>query len=42
MKYELCSKCGASHARNSKHKPVIAEGKAWCGHCGNKLVRAAK
>lgn len=37
MKFKACSKCGALHTRQSKHRAVIAEGKAWCGHCGTKL-----
>jgi hypothetical protein len=38
MKYQLCSKCGASHSKTSKHKPIVREGVAWCGHCGNRLT----
>ena len=37
MKFEACSKCGALHTNQSKHRAVIAEGQAWCGHCGTKL-----
>lgn len=38
MQYKPCSKCGAMNSGTSKHRPVEAEGIAWCGHCGTKLV----
>lgn len=38
----ICAKCGAINGGKSKHKPVLAQGFAWCGHCGTKLVRASK
>ncbi|QNR53960.1 hypothetical protein phiK7A1_172 [Pseudomonas phage phiK7A1] len=42
MKYKPCSHCGALHTRQSKHTPVIADGFAWCGHCGTKLTLVKK
>lgn len=37
-----CRKCGAINYGASKHKPVYANGKVWCGHCGGNLKKDNK